>query len=226
MFAHITQHRVTPASTLRTHTTLVAAQVTAHSVNSRFATHANCTTAGDTCLFRAVAGRDKIYLRPSDHFFLIPSGAMTSSTVSPVLHMCNETGNHAETRSGAYLPWRRIADKTGDQYNDVMSKVCDGLRGDAFVAVQEVGMDNLCQVIDGRPSGMNTLINQKTRNGFPLTEHESKELFHQYCCPGGPLSRQSGESVGRRANTLAMENREQVLVTQTSLLLKITVTTR
>ena len=30
------------------------------------------------------------------------------------------------------------------------------------------------------------------RNGFPLTEHESKELFHQYCRPGGTLSRQSG----------------------------------
>ena len=33
------------------------------------------------------------------------------------------------------------------------------------------------------------------RNGFPLTEHESKELFRQYCRPGGPLSRQNGESM-------------------------------
>ena len=29
--------------------------------------------------------------------------------------------------------------KTGDQYIEAMSKVCDGLRGDAFVAAQEVG---------------------------------------------------------------------------------------
>ena len=28
---------------------------------------------------------------------------------------------------------------------------------------------------------------------FPLTEHESKELFRQNCRPGGPLSRQNGE---------------------------------
>ena len=31
------------------------------------------------------------------------------------------------------------------------------------------------------------------RNGFPLTEHESKELFRQYFRFGGPLSRQNGE---------------------------------
>ena len=30
---------------------------------------------------------------------------------------------------------------------------------------------------------------------FPLTEHESNELFRQYCRPGGPLSRQNGESM-------------------------------
>ena len=30
---------------------------------------------------------------------------------------------------------------------------------------------------------------------FPWTEHESKELFRQYCRPGGPLSRQIGEDM-------------------------------
>ena len=30
---------------------------------------------------------------------------------------------------------------------------------------------------------------------FPLTEHESKELLHQYCRLGGPLSRQNRESM-------------------------------
>ena len=33
------------------------------------------------------------------------------------------------------------------------------------------------------------------RNVFSLTEHESKELFQQYCRPGGPLSRLNGESM-------------------------------
>ena len=123
--------------------------------------------------------------------------------------MHNETGNHVEMRTDAYTyygdaasfhAWAfrtrlRIAGKTGDQYIDAMSKVFDGLRGDAFVAAQEVGLDNLCGNIDGRPSGINTLISHMRRIVFPLTEHESKELFHQYCRPGGLLSRQNGESM-------------------------------
>ena len=35
---------------------------------------------------------------------------------------------------------------TGDPYIEAMSKVCDGLRGDAFVAAQEVGFDNLREI--------------------------------------------------------------------------------
>ena len=62
-----------------------------------------------------------------------------------------------------------------------MSKVCDGLRGDASVAAQEVGFDTLLQHVRGMV--------------FPLTEHEPEELFRQYCRPGGPLSRQNGESM-------------------------------
>ena len=60
-----------------------------------------------------------------------------------------------------------------------MSKVCDGLRGEAFVAAQEVGFDNLCEIIDGRPCGIDTLIIHMRGTVFPLTEHESKELFRQ-----------------------------------------------
>ena len=37
-----------------------------HFVNSRFAARANCTTAEDTYLFRAVAGREEIYLHPGE----------------------------------------------------------------------------------------------------------------------------------------------------------------
>ena len=42
-----------------------------------------------------------------------------------------------------------VAGKTGDQYIEAMSKVSDGLRGDAFVAAQEVGFDTLCEIVDG-----------------------------------------------------------------------------
>ena len=37
-------------------------------------------------------------------------------------------------------------------------RVFDGLRGDAFVAAQEVGFDNLCEIVDGTPRGIDTLI--------------------------------------------------------------------
>ena len=97
---------------------------------------------------------------------------MASSAVSSVLYLRHAAGNHAETRSGAYVcfgdaasfhEWEfrtrlRTAGKHGDQYIEAMSKVCDGLRGDAFVEAQEVGFDNLCEIVDGRPRGIETLI--------------------------------------------------------------------
>ena len=118
---------------------------------------------------------------------------MASSAVSSVLYLRDAAGSHAETRRGAYIyyvdaasvhGWEfrtrlRIAGQSGDQHIEAMSKVCDGLRGDAFVAAQEVGFDNLCEIVDGRPRGIDTLIQHMRGMGFHLTEHESKELFRQ-----------------------------------------------
>ena len=47
-------------------------------------------------------------------------------------------------------------------------KVCDGLRGDACVAAQEVGFENLCEIVERRPRGVDTLIQPRARNGFSL----------------------------------------------------------
>ena len=60
-----------------------------------------------------------------------------------------------------------IAGKTGDQYIEAMSQVCDVLHGDVVVAAQEVGFDNLCEIIDGRPCGIDTLINHMRGMVFP-----------------------------------------------------------
>ena len=81
---------------------------------------------------------------------------MASSAVSSVLYLRDAAGNQAETRTGARIyygdaasfhEWGfrtrlRIAGKTGDEYIEALSKVCDGLHRDAFVAAQEVGFDN------------------------------------------------------------------------------------
>ena len=50
-----------------------------------------------------------------------------------------------------------------------MSKICDGLRGDACVAGQEAGLGNLCGNIDGGQSGLDTLIS-----------HMRGLVFHQF----------------------------------------------
>ena len=96
--------------------------------------------------FQAVAGgTEKIYLRPSDQFCFF-CGAMASSAVSSVLYQNDIAGNYAETCTGAYIffgdaasfhEWEfrtrlRTASRTGDQYMEAMSKVCDGLRSDAI----------------------------------------------------------------------------------------------
>ena len=81
-----------------------------------------------------------------------------------------------------------------------MSKVCDEPRGDAFVAAQEVGFDNLCEIVDGISRGIETLIQHMRGMVFPKTEHESKELFRQYCRPG--RKRREHEAVCPAATTL------------------------
>ena len=97
-----------------------------------------------------------------------------------MLYLRDAAGNHAETRTGACIycgdatnfhAWEfrtrlRIAGKTGDHYIEAMSKVCDGLRRDAFVAAQEVGFDNLCEIVDGRPCGIDTLIQHLCEEWF------------------------------------------------------------
>ena len=102
---------------------------------------------------------------------------MASSAVSSVFYSRDATGNHTETPTGAknyygdsasFHEWEchtrlRIAGKTGHQKNEALSKVCDGVRGDAFVAAQEVGFDNLCEIVDGRSCGIDTLDIQHMR---------------------------------------------------------------
>ena len=99
-----------------------------------------------------------------------------------MLYLRGAVGKHAETHSGAYIyygdaarfhEWEfrtrlRSAGKTVDQNVEAVSKVVDELRCDAFVAAQEVGFDNLCEIVDGRPRGIDTLIQKYAWNGFSL----------------------------------------------------------
>jgi hypothetical protein len=90
-----------------------------------------------------------------------------------------------------------------NRYAEHMSNVVDGMIGDAFVVAKEVGIDKLCHSGDAfTDPGVDVLIKAVKATVFPLTTHEAKELFRQFCKSSGSLARQVGESmqqyVGRR----------------------------
>ena len=179
------------------------------------------------------------YLEPRGH----------SSSVSSVLYAGGGGQRFEETKNGAFIyygdaalfhEWEfrtrlKVRSKTRDHYAEAMSKVVDGLRGDAFVVAQGVTLEKLwspgekivappsegthtpfpmtveemgdyddavqadtaSQKSEYAPqtSGLDLLIMAMKSYVFPLTTHEAKELFRQYCKPSGSLSRQSGESM-------------------------------
>ena len=108
--------------------------------------------------------------------------------------------------AGSFHEWEfrtqlRVKGKKEEFYVEAVSKVVDGLRGDAFVVAQEVGLENLWHPGYVDPDtgnsvitpGIDLLIRAIKKAVFPVTTHEAKELFRQYCKPSGVLSRQSGE---------------------------------
>ena len=85
---------------------------------------------------------------------------MASFSISSVLFSASASAEYKETKQGTYVykgdginfyEWEfctklRIAGKTGEHYTDAVSKILDGLRGDAFVVAQEVGLEALYEI--------------------------------------------------------------------------------
>ena len=146
-------------------------------------------------------------------------GQFTSSAVSSVLYHKNTDSIVKETKGGAFIyfgdahsyhEWEfrtriRLTVRDPAFYSEAVSKVIEGLRGNAFVVAQELGYEALTQPIDleTRTGGGETLIIKMKEMVFPLTTHEAKELFRQFTKHNGVLTRQSGESmqhyIGRRS---------------------------
>ena len=77
-----------------------------------------------------------------------------------------------------------------------MSKVVDGLRGEAFVVAKELGLERIWQPGDEfTDAGPDVLVKAIKAQVFPQTTFEAKELFRQFTKPSGSLSRQSGEAM-------------------------------
>ena len=114
-----------------------------------------------------------------------------SSAVASVLYS-RGAGNHQVTKSGSYIysgdasnyhEWefrtRLRVKASGDdpgRYAEAMSKVVDGLRGDAFIVAKEVGLDSIWYPGDADDSqsggGVDTLIGAIKLSVFPMTTHE------------------------------------------------------
>ena len=108
---------------------------------------------------------------------------MAYFSISSVLFSASNSAEYKETKVGTYVykgdginfyEWEfrtklRIARKTGEHYVDAVSKIVDGLRGDAFVVAQEVGLDSL-----HGPEGIDALTKKMREMVFPMTTQEAK----------------------------------------------------
>ena len=96
---------------------------------------------------------------------------------------------------------RAAGTRDEEKYAEAMSKVVDGLRGDAFVVAKEIGLDQLWSCGDNSlehdpvKPGVDVLIDAIKKEVFPQTAHEAKELFRHFTKPSGCLSRQNGEAM-------------------------------
>ena len=143
-----------------------------------------------------------------------------SSAVASVLYSRGGTHPAEITKSGSYVfggdasAYHECEFRTrlriraaGDDpkfYAEAMSKVVDGLRGEAFIVAKEIGLDKIWEPghisHSGDPAnnikpGVDTLIEAIKASVFPQTTYEAKELFRQYTKPSGALARQAGESM-------------------------------
>ena len=73
---------------------------------------------------------------------------------------------------------------------ELVQKVLEGLRGDAYLVAQDLGVSKLME-----DDGIDQLIMALKKMIFPLQALEAKELFRVGQQVAGPLARQTGESV-------------------------------
>jgi len=98
------------------------------------------------------------------------------------------------------IPYPSQDEASGEEdpgrYAEAMSKVVDGLRGEAFVVAKELGLEKIWQPGDEyTDAGLDVLVKAIKAQVFPQTTFEAKELFRQFTKPSGSLSRQSGEAM-------------------------------
>ena len=161
--------------------------------------------------------------------FVEPRGH--SSAVASVLYSrCADA--HLVTKSGSYIyqgqascyhEWEfrirlrvKAAGQDPSKYAEAVSKVVEGLRGDAFIVAKEVGLESLWQPgsshqpgaedsedkFGAMPStfveaGVDILINAIKASVLPMTTHEAKEADNTV----SPQPASAGKSASQCSNT-------------------------
>ena len=94
-------------------------------------------------------------------------------------------------------------------YVELVTKVMEGLRGDAFLMAKDLGLNALMDA--GPPTGLELLVERIKEHVFPLRSHEARELFRLGQQANGPLSRQSAETI---LSFIGRRNRWWIIPTQ------------
>ena len=111
---------------------------------------------------------------------------MASFSVSSVLFSASAERHYKETKQGTYVykgdglnyyEWEfrtelRVANKTGEHCTDAVSNIVNGIRGDAFVVAQEVGLESLFE-----PDGVDTLTRMMREMVFPPDDAGGEGTF-------------------------------------------------
>ena len=102
---------------------------------------------------------------------------------------------HQETNQGSYIfsgeagnfhEWEfrtklRSRGKRGDFYIDAVSRITEGLRGDAFIVAQEVGFEQLCHEGQAAVEGtFETEAQERVPSGIELLIDAMREKLYSY----------------------------------------------
>ena len=96
--------------------------------------------------------------------------------------------------------------KRGDSYAEAVSRVVEGLRGDAFIVAQELGREALSdpgaegrpgtyesEAVEARPSGIEKLIEKDARQGFSFDSARGQRAIQAIY----QTQRSTGQTIGR-----------------------------
>ena len=119
-------------------------------------------------------------------------------------HTYNVREEFTETRSGIFIfdgratnyhewEFRTLARYHGTKEEDKATlggKVLEGLKGDAYLVVQDMGITEL-----SKPGAVPVLVDLMKKMVFPHLRDEAKELYREGQRKDGSLARAAGESM-------------------------------